>query len=201
MRFPAWLVPLVLAVPQAAGAPHIDLGALADRLARENPEIPTRAVQKVFGYLETHYVQNQRYVAIVNFDLPSTARRMAVIRLTDGEVEFHLVAHGEGSGELYATEFSDEPRSHQSSLGIYLTDDEYDGKHGRSLKLRGLEGSNNTAESRAVVIHGAGYVSDEYIREKGMLGRSWGCPAVDYDDLHELIGELRGGAVLLLHHS
>ncbi|MBI4345435.1 MAG: murein L,D-transpeptidase catalytic domain family protein [Elusimicrobia bacterium] len=204
MRHPAWLVllvPLTIAAPRASGAPHVDLDALAERLARENPEIPTRAVQKAFGYLKTHYVENARYVAIVNFDLPSNAKRLAVISLKDGEVEHHYVAHGEGSGGLYATEFSDEPRSHQSSLGLYLTGEEYEGKHGRSLKLRGLEGSNNMAESRAVVIHAADYVSRDYIRDRGMAGRSWGCPAVDPADLDELVGELRGGAVLLLYHS
>ncbi len=197
-----WPLALLLAASTAAWAQApVDLDALARQVAYEHPEIPSAALRKAFAFLKDHYVQNAKYVAIVDFNQPSTKRRLSIIRLADGRVEKFLVAHGEGSGDLYATDFSDEHRSHQSALGVYLTDDEYEGKHGRSLKLRGMEGSNNESESRAIVLHGADYVSDEYIQERGMLGRSWGCPAVDYGDRDHIIGELRGGAILLLYHS
>ena len=192
---------LLAASPLAWAQAPVDLEALSRQVSYEHPEIPAAALRRAFAFLKDHYVQNTRYIGIVNFDQPSNQRRLSVIRLSDGRVEKFLVAHGEGSGERYATEFSDEHRSHQSALGIYLTDDEYEGKHGRSLKLRGMEGSNNESESRAIVIHGAGYVSDETIREQGMIGRSWGCPAVDYDDRDHIIDELHGGAILLLYHS
>jgi len=201
MRAPA-AVALALLLAQAAYAvPFINYDALAAQLAREHPEIPQAAVQKAFRFLRDHYVPNAQFVAIADFDRPSTERRLSIIRLTDGRVETYLVAHGEGSGGLYATRFSDEPQSHMSSLGIYLTEQQYEGKHGRSLRLRGMESSNNEAESRDVVLHGAAYVSDEFVAEHHQLGRSWGCPAVDYRYRDHIINELEGSAVLLIHHS
>ena len=179
----------------------VDLDSLADRLTQEHPEIPQAAVQKALRYVRDHYVANSRYIGIINFNLPSNRKRLFLIKLSDGSVESFYVAHGEGSGGLYAEEFSDTPQSHQSSLGLFLTGEDYDGKHGRSLKLRGMEGSNNMAESRAVVIHGSDYVSDDYIAERGMAGRSWGCPAVDYRYRDHIIDVLENGAVLVAHRA
>ena len=151
--------------------------------------------------MKTRYVPNTEYVAVVDFDRPSNEKRLYLIRLPQGSVERYYVAHGEGSGGLYATEFSDTPESHESALGIYLTGHDYDGKHGRSLRLHGMEGSNNMSESRAIVIHGADYVSEGYIQERGMAGRSWGCPAVDYQHRDHIIDSLEDGAAMIIHHQ
>lgn len=93
-----------------------------------------------------------------------------------------LVAHGRNSGELYADKFSNTPNSNQSSLGFYVTGSTYIGKHGTSLKLHGVEkGINNNAESRAIVMHAADYVSETFIKKVGRPGRSFGCPAIPTD--------------------
>jgi hypothetical protein len=146
-------------------------------------------------------VANKEYVGIVDFDRPSSEKRLSLIRLSDGSVSAYLVSHGRGSGGLYATRFSDTPRSHQSALGIYVTGDDYTGEHGRSLKLYGMEAGNDRAEARAIVVHSADYVTDRYVAAHGMAGRSWGCPAVDPKHRERIIDALLGGAVLLLHHS
>ena len=90
-----------------------------------------------------------------------------------------LVAHGKTAATTWPTRFSNEPDSHQSSLGLLLTEDTYVGKNGYSLRLRGLdEGFNDRASERAIVMHGAPYVNDDFARTMGRLGRSWGCPAL-----------------------
>ena len=83
--------------------------------------------------------------------------------------------------------------------GIYVTGSEYDGRHGRSLTLDGKEGSNDSAEDRSVVLHGADYVSDQYARENGRVGNSWGCPAVDYRYRDEIINKIGNGSVMLIY--
>lgn len=174
--------------------------SLAQTLAESHPEIPQPALRKAFAYLKQHPVANMRYVTIIDMDKPSDSKRMYVIDLRTGHVDRYLVAHGAGSGRGdTAEQFSDRPRSHQTSLGIYVTGSEYDGKHGRSLTLDGKEGSNDNAEDRAVVLHGAGYVSDEYARENGRVGNSWGCPAVDYRYRDEIIDKIGNGSVMLIY--
>lgn len=175
-------------------------GALAEELTQKHPEIPTAALRKVFSYLQDNRVANMRYVGIIDMDKPSNEKRFYIISLGDGSVESFLVAHGSGSGGgAEAERFSDKPRSHATSLGIYVTGGEYEGKHGRSLSIDGKEGSNDNAESRSVVIHGANYVSDEVAASRGELGNSWGCPAVDYKYRDHIIDRLGGGAVLLIY--
>ena len=185
--------------PQSRSAAGLD--ALEGRLAQSHPEIPPAAVAKAFGFLRRNPVSNRNYVAIADFDRPSDEPRLSIINMADGSVESFLVAHGSGSGGRYATQFSDDGGSHQSSLGVYLTGEEYQGGHGRSLKLRGMEASNASAEPRGVVLHSAAYVSPEAARSPGMIGRSWGCPAVSEADRDRIIDELHDGAVLLIYHS
>lgn len=133
-------------------------------------------------------------ITIIDYRLPSTEKRLWVIDLASKQILMHsLVAHGKNTGDNMATRFSNENMSLQSSLGFYITGNEYVGKHGRSLKLIGLEkGINDAAMSRAIVIHGAHYVSDEYARTYGRIGRSFGCPAVPmglHDTLIDTVGE------------
>jgi hypothetical protein len=139
----------------------------------------------------------QRYFAIVDFDQPSTSKRLFVFDTVDKKVESYYVAHGRGSGENVAERFSNAPGSFSSSLGIYKTMDEYNGHHGRSLRLEGLEATNSNALSRAVVMHTADYVSEAFIRQTGRLGRSEGCFAVERSALNTLIDELKGGAYII----
>lgn len=141
-------------------------------------------------------------LTIVDFSLSSTQERMWVIDMKTQKVILKsLVSHGRNSGSEYATDFSNVNESYKSSLGFYLTGEEYNGKHGLSLRLDGMEyGINNNARSRAVVVHGADYVSESFIKNTGRLGRSQGCPAVPYKVHKELIQTIKGKSCIFIYH-
>jgi hypothetical protein len=134
-------------------------------------------------------------LTIIDYTLPSTTPRFWVLDLAHGKVLFHeLVAHGSGSGDNYATRFSDTADSRQTSLGLFLTSGTYEGGNGYSLKLRGLDpGVNERAEQRKIVIHGAWYVSTAQAQRLGRLGRSWGCPALSPQVAHQVIDRIKDG--------
>lgn len=146
-----------------------------------------------------------RYYAIVDFDQPSTSRRFYVFDTVEGRVTSYLVSHGRGSeganDDGIAEAFSNQDGSNSSSLGIYRTLDEYNGKHGRSLRLEGLEATNSNVLARGVVLHTADYVSDDFIRQTGRLGRSEGCFAVDKAVGNTLIDQLKGGMYIIATKS
>ncbi len=137
-------------------------------------------------------------LTLIDYSLPSTERRLWVLDLARGKVLYHeLVAHGSGSGNNYATRFSNEMNSHQTSLGLFLTGGTYQGGNGYSLKLRGLDrGVNDRAEERHIVMHGAWYVSPQHARNQGRLGRSWGCPALSEGVAPVVIDTIKGGSFL-----
>ena len=161
----------------------------------------------VTGYLNlkqaNRLASGKQLLTVVDFDLPSTEKRLWVVDLASHKVLFHtLVAHGHNSGENQATAFSNTDASNMSSLGFYVTGGEYQGKHGHSLRLEGLdEGFNTNAAARAVVMHGAAYVSEEFIRQNGRLGRSLGCPALPMDQYAQIIDAVNGGTCLFIHKS
>jgi hypothetical protein len=138
---------------------------------------------------------NGDLLTVIDYSLPSTQRRLWVLDLKHGKVLFNeLVAHGRGSGDNYATRFSNLNDSHQSSLGLYLTGGTYTGGNGYSMVLKGLDaGVNDRAEERHIVMHGAWYVSNDQIRSQGRLGRSWGCPALSQDMAPRVIDTIKGG--------
>ena len=129
-------------------------------------------------------------------------KRLWVIDLEKNIVLFQtLVAHGRNTGEEFAKEFSNQSESFKSSIGFYATGEIYDGKHGKSLKLDGLEkGLNDKARERAVVIHGADYVSESFIKSNGRLGRSQGCPAVPNEISAQLIELIKDKSCLFIYH-
>ena len=140
-------------------------------------------------------------LTIIDFTKPSTEKRMWVIDMSTRQVLFNTwVAHGQGSGEKYATSFSNRNGSHQSSLGLYLTAETYISHNGYSLRLDGLDpGVNDNARSRGVVVHGASYVSASVIASAGRLGRSWGCPALPLDVTKPIIDTIKEGSVLYIY--
>ena len=148
-------------------------------------------------------VLNDKIITIVDFTQASTEKRMYVIDLRDMKVLFNTyVAHGQKSGKQYAEQFSNQPESYQSSLGFYETLGTYDGKHGYSLKLAGLEnGINDKAEERAIVMHSAPYVSETFIKTQGYCGRSWGCPALPEALSKPIIERIKNGSCLFIYSN
>ncbi|MBO9665251.1 MAG: murein L,D-transpeptidase catalytic domain family protein [Bdellovibrio sp.] len=151
---------------------------------------------------------NPELVVIIDFSRASTEKRFFFINLKTGEVMKHLVSHGIGSGNSnYASRFSNIKDSRQTSLGIYLAGDTYMGKYGRTLRLYGLQGSNDQAYNRDIVLHGAWYAADTFpdsINPKtgqkfGRLGVSWGCPALPTSTAAKLIPMLKNGS-LVMHY-
>jgi hypothetical protein len=141
-------------------------------------------------------------LTVIDYSKPSTEKRMWVYDLRSHELLYEeLVAHGQGSGDNLATVFSNEPDTHASSLGLFLTGDTYVGRNGYSLRLKGLdEGFNHRAGERAIVMHGAPYVSDEFVKRNGRLGRSWGCPALREGVAREVIDRVRGSGILFAYY-
>lgn len=141
-------------------------------------------------------------LTVIDYSLPSDYRRLWVLDLQTREVLYHeLVAHGKGSGVRKANSFSNRPGSRASSLGLFEASETYNGKHGYSLKLRGLEKRfNDNAASRAIVIHGAWYVSDSFAKKHGRVGRSWGCPALDLAVTRKLIDTIKDGSLIFAYY-
>lgn len=146
-------------------------------------------------------ISRPEVITIIDFSLESDKERLWVIDLNTGKVLFNcLVSHGRNSGELTAEKFSNIPGSFKSSPGFYVTGETYFGKHGLSLKLDGLEsGINDKARARAIVIHGADYVSADFIRSHGRLGRSHGCPAVPVELSADIIKTIKEGSCLFIY--
>lgn len=143
---------------------------------------------------------NKALLTIVDFSLKSSQKRLWIIDLKNSKLLFNtLVAHGQGSGLDLATNFSDKTNSHQSSLGFYITSETYEGKHGFSMRLEGLDkGFNSHAKVRAVVVHGADYVSQDFINRTGRLGRSYGCPALPKELTSSIINTIKGKTCLFI---
>jgi hypothetical protein len=161
--------------------------------------------QAMTGYTQlrnSKKVSEKEILTIIDFRRPSNEKRLWVIDLKQRKIVYHsLVAHGRNSGELFSEQFSNKNNSLQSSLGFYLTGSTYIGKHGVSLKLHGVEaGFNDQAENRHIVIHGADYVSEKYIKKVGRLGRSQGCPAVPMELHKELIQHIAGNTCLFIYY-
>lgn len=140
-------------------------------------------------------------LTVIDFTLPSTEKRLWVIDVEKREILLHsVVAHGRNTGELMATNFSNTPESFQSSLGFYKTAETYQGKHGYSLRLDGLEkGFNDQARARAIVIHGADYAREEFAKTTGRLGRSLGCPALPPELSAKVIDLIKDGSLLFIY--
>lgn len=155
-----------------------------------------------FAKLKNKGIIKNNILTIVDFDLPSTQKRLWVIDMDENKILFHsLVAHGKNSGELTAESFSNQNESFKSSLGFYMTNETYVGGHGLSLKLDGLEkNKNDNARNRAIVIHGADYVSEGFINAHNRLGRSFGCPALPLELTKSIISTIKNKSCLYINH-
>lgn len=157
---------------------------------------------KGFEYLkQKNLLTNTRILTICDFSKASTEKRFFVIDLESCQLLFNtLVSHGRNSGVQYAEQFSNEPSSYMSSLGFYVTRSTYSGKHGYSLHLDGLEkGINDNAYQRAIVVHGAPYVSEYVGNAQGYIGRSLGCPALPEQVAGKVIDEIKDGSCFFIY--
>jgi hypothetical protein len=140
-------------------------------------------------------------LTVIDFTKSSKEKRMWIIDLQSKKLLFNtLVAHGRNTGEDRAESFSNTPNSYMSSVGFYLTDATYYGKHGLSLKLAGMDDKyNSNAMERAIVVHGADYVSESFVKQYGRLGRSLGCPSVPKEISKEVIDTIKDNTVMYIH--
>ncbi|MGZ3772210.1 MAG: murein L,D-transpeptidase catalytic domain family protein [Pseudobdellovibrionaceae bacterium] len=180
--------------------------------------VPKTAIDRTFEFLDlnenkefkvkisdndykTAKISNKKYGVIIDFSKPSSERRLFLLNFETGAVEKYFVAHGVNTGQDLATSFSNKTDSKKTSLGFYLTGSTYVGSHGESLTLHGLEKSNDNAFERAIVMHGASYVSMDFLDKYGRMGRSWGCPAVSDAIIKKLNPLLKDGAILYAYHK
>jgi len=179
--------PLVRAAPPATEWPRPEVMELAERAWR-------------CGWQSGEF--SYPLLTVIDYSLPSTERRLWVIDMVNRRVlDNELVAHGEASGGNNAVEFSNRVGSHQSSLGLFRTEDTYVGGSGYSLRLTGLEpGVNDRAMKRNIVVHGADYVDSGVIPELGRLGRSHGCPALPRAVARSVIDLIKGGSALFAYY-
>jgi hypothetical protein len=190
----------------AESSPHHELASSRTRVARlvraGVPEVPLRHALAALDCARSRGLLEDTTLTLIDYSRPSSVRRLWVIDPVAGRVRFHeLVAHGRGSGKIRPRHFSNVVGSRQSSLGLFRTAETYYGRHGYSLRLDGLEpGVNDRARERAIVMHGADYVTEEVAETFGRVGRSWGCPAVDSAVNRELIDLIRGGTAVFAYY-
>lgn len=180
-------------------------------------DVPLPALERTFEFLDlneekefkvnlhqeqtTKKIANKDYAVIIDYSKPSSSRRLYFLNLKEGKVEKYYVAHGVNTGEDEAISFSNQMDSRKSSLGFFITGSSYQGSHGESLFLHGLEKSNDRAFERAIVMHGADYVSLDFLEKYGRMGRSWGCPAVSPAINKKLLPLIKNGAVFYAYHK
>jgi hypothetical protein len=181
----------------AAGAAAM---AIPARAAVAGP-IDARLMGRAMASFGRHRaaVRNADVIAIADYALPSRERRFHLVDLASGATASMLVAHGRGSDPAHSgwlRQFSNADGSYASCAGAFVTGDDYVGKHGQSLRLQGLDPTNDNALERAIVIHTAPYVSEAMARDLGKLGRSQGCFTVTEADLHQVLARMGAGRFL-----
>ena len=166
-----------------------------------NLESFTQAL-KGFYKLKEKGIIKKEVLTLIDFSLSSNVKRLWVIDLASRTILFQsLVAHGRNTGEEFANSFSNAGQSFKSSLGFYTTGEVYNGKHGLSLRLDGLEkGVNDNARNRGVVMHAAAYVSTSFIKNNKRLGRSQGCPAIPEALSKDIITAIKDKSCLFIYH-
>lgn len=192
---------LVSSPSVAAGGDDV----LFERLASAAPKLNRQVLRYALDASSCavrNGVESPERLAVIDFSLPSSEQRMWIFDLATQRVVLRdLVAHGRNSGDHEATAFSNILGSYQSSLGLFRAAESYNGRHGYSLRLDGLEpGVNDLARERAIVIHGADYVDPDWVSAYGRIGRSLGCPAVRQDVVNLVVDNLKGGQLVFKYY-
>jgi hypothetical protein len=205
MKFASALLAIAaIAAPAAANAaaPTSVLSRLSAAAPSANPKVIELALQAHACAVGTGAAPRAKRLAVIDYSLPSTQRRLWVFDLASNKLMYdEYVAHGQGTGDNLARNFSNKDGSHATSLGLFTTAETYHGGNGYSLRMDGLEkGTNDNARSRAIVIHGAPYVNPALAKTQGRLGRSWGCPALRPEVAKEVIDNLKQGQMLFAYY-
>ncbi|WP_018479140.1 murein L,D-transpeptidase catalytic domain family protein [Pontibacter roseus] len=166
-------------------------------------EVFNKALMGYYSLKHEGKLSDKGILTIVDFTKSSNEKRLWVVDLDNKTVLYNTyVAHGRNSGEVMAENFSNEHKSNMSSIGFYVTEGIYYGKHGKSLKLNGVDENFNTnALDRCIVMHGAEYATEDFIEEYGRLGRSLGCPALPMGEHEGIIDTVKENTALYIHAS
>ena len=193
--------PSVPPSPPPVAPPVIEDGSsetIAEKYSYVDQEkiVPASLLLKTLVYYDANLskIKNKNYIVVIDFKQHNSKKRFYLINMQSGDVEPYLTAHGRNSDtdfDGYATKFSNTSGSKMSSVGFYLTAETYYGDNGYSLRLDGLSATNSNARSRAIVIHGASYV-----REVALIGRSYGCPALEVRYAADIINTIKGGVLI-----
>lgn len=181
-----------------AFAANTSAPVLYNSLSKAAPELNPQVLQSALSAMQcavNNGASQARHLAVIDYSMPSTARRLWIFDLASKKLVLReLVAHGQNSGENFATRFSNSEGSFQSSLGLFRTRESYQGANGYSLRMDGLEpGINDRARDRDIVIHGASYVNPLWSQRQGRIGRSQGCPAVRPQVARQVVDNLKNG--------
>lgn len=166
-----------------------------------NPQV-IDVLKSIIEAINDQGITHTSILTLIDYSLPANQKRLWVIDLMHQNVLFHTyVSHGLTSGTLESKFFSNRFNSKASSIGVYLADKPYYGRHGLSLKLNGLDqGFNDNADARAVVIHGGWYVEENFIQKYGRAGRSWGCPAVPDGLISPIIDMIKNDSIIVIYY-
>ncbi|MEA2325386.1 MAG: hypothetical protein QOE68_345 [Thermoanaerobaculia bacterium] len=196
-------ITLAFAVPMcAADSSDAVIASLVTQAPGLRPDVLKLALAAATRAEDSGLIPNRNLLTVIDYSLPSSEPRLFIFDLAKHKLLFReLVAHGKTCGGNIANFFSNSPGSLATSLGLFVTADTYNGGNGYSLRLRGLEeGVNDMAWDRAIVLHGASYVSNEAVKVLGRLGRSWGCPAVRAEISQQIIDTIRGGSPVFAYY-
>lgn len=149
-----------------------------------------------------YHTRHSHILTVIDYSLPSNQKRLWVFDLQDNKVLYHTyVSHGLTSGALLSNQFSNRNNSKASSIGVYRTQQAYHGRHGLAVRLQGLEeGFNDNATRRAIVMHSAWYVNEDFIEKYGRPGRSWGCPAIDKALKEPIISTIKNNGLFIVYY-
>jgi hypothetical protein len=185
------------AAGMAALVPQKVFATVAPLQPRIDPRLKARALLALAA--KRSRIPNADVIGIADFNRPSRDPRFYIMDIRSGLITEHLCAHGRGSDPAHSgwlELFSNDVGSEATSKGSYLTGDAYFGKYGHSMRLTGLDHTNNNAETRAIVVHSAWYAEPHMVQEHGKLGRSEGCFALPGISHAEAMTRLGSGRLL-----
>lgn len=192
-------------IPTTEDIIAIEAQMLTDSLGLDKKGLSAKALEyalKGYNSLLAKGILQKNILSICDFSQSSRKKRLYIIDMLNKKLVVNTyVAHGKNSGSEFAKSFSNKPESLKSSLGFYVTKNTYQGGHGLSLKIQGLErGYNDKADFRNIVVHGSNYVGPDFLKFNACCGRSFGCPAIPSAETPMVIKTIKEGSCLFIYH-